>query len=108
MHQPINHSELVDKLNRDSKHAKKVKGIKIVKRKNLYEGGSRLSFYQALCILLSVGVGVGYVQLGNFYITNPSFYWYPVVTCVVTLCLSLLSVYLLLDAYKLQNRLGSF
>ena len=105
---PINHSELVEKLNKNSKAAKKIKGIKIVRRKNLYEEGNRLTFYQALCILLSVGVGVGYVQLGNFYITNPSFYWYPVVTCIVTLLFSLLSVYLLLDAYKLQNKLGSF
>jgi hypothetical protein len=46
--------------------------------------------------------------MSAFYIKYPAFYWYPILTCLFNGLFGILSVYLLLDAYKLQNKLGSF
>ena len=80
----------------------------MVKKQSLYEEGDRLSFSEAFLVLLSVAVGIGYISINSFYIKTPSFYDVPIVTCVLNALFGIFSIYLLLDAKHLEQKLGSF
>ena len=91
-----------------AKTLKKSLNLMVVKRKKLYEEARRLTPTEAFLILISVAVGIGYVQVSSFYIRDPWFYIYPTLTCIFNLLFGYLSVYLLLDAKALKEQLGSF
>ena len=83
---------------RQAKTLKKSLDLKVVKRKKLYEEARRLAPTEAFLILISVAIGIGYVQITSFYIRDPSFFIYPILTCIFNLLFGYLSIYLLLDA----------
>jgi len=86
--------KLIKKLNKEQKPINPVahNDFLVVKRKKLYEEGRRLSLWEAYFIMLSVAVGIGYIQISNFFIKNPDFYWYPVLTCVFNIGFGYISI----------------
>jgi len=95
---------LIEKLNREQKPLNEVKNQDLIKisRKNLYEEGKRLTFMEAFLIMISVAIGIGYIQMSTFYLKYSYFYWYPIMTCAFNAVFGVISIYLLLDAYKLH------
>ena len=59
-------------------------------------------------VLLSVAVGIGYISINSFYIKDPKFYDVPIITCAFNALFGYFSIYLLLDAKRLEQKLGSF
>jgi len=100
--------ELMEKLSpKEAKHME-ILGVRQVNRKKLYEEGRRLSYKEAFFILISITLSYGYIQISSFYINNPSFYIIPILTCILNAVFGYISIYMLIDARSLQDRLGSF
>ena len=103
-----NRSDVIEKFTKTNRIDTSDKEIKIVKSNKLHEEGKRLSTTEAFLTMFSVAIGIGYVQLSNFFIRSPEFYFYPIITVLVNLVFGYLSIYMLVDAYRVKNRIGSF
>lgn len=101
-------NEVIERMTRTNGLETSDKEIKIVKSNKLHEEGKRLSTVEAFLTMFSVAIGIGYAQLSNFFIRSPEFYFYPIVTVFVNMLFGYFSIYMLVDAFKVKNRVGSF
>ena len=85
----------------------KDKNIEVQQSKKLSEDGNKISFREAYCVLMAVGIGVGSMQMNNFYMIYPQFYWYPLITSLANSFFGAVSIHLLVDVKSHQRKLGS-